>query len=132
MTVTPTDSLDQLASEPRRDRRGTDGVSAKRLRECALPLGQCGDPPRPERVRGGTPSRLRPRDRGTGREAGNAREHRVLEIEDTVLAAKQLMALAMVELPDLTALGTKPVSDDALTHAVTLGVDTFIRAHRPS
>ena len=57
---------------------------------------------------------------------------RVLEIEHTVLAAKQLMALAMVELPDLTALGTKPVSDDALTHAVTLGVDTFIRAHRPS
>lgn len=52
-----------------------------------------------------------------------------LTIEDPVLAAKQLCALAMVELPDLTYLGTVPVSDAALRRAVTSGVDVFIRAY---
>lgn len=55
----------------------------------------------------------------------------VLAIEDPVLAAKQLLALAMVELPDLTALGTKPVSDAALKKVVASGVDAFVRAYEP-
>lgn len=56
----------------------------------------------------------------------------VLTIEDPVLASKQLLALAMVELPDLTSLGTKPVSDAVLRKAVTAGVDVFIRAYSPA
>jgi TetR/AcrR family transcriptional regulator, mexJK operon transcriptional repressor len=55
----------------------------------------------------------------------------VLRIDDPVLAAKQLMALAMVELPDLTLLGTRDISDAALKQAVTQGVDAFIRAYQP-
>jgi TetR/AcrR family transcriptional repressor of mexJK operon len=55
----------------------------------------------------------------------------VLTIDDPILAAKQLMALAMVELPDLTALGTRAVSDAALKKAVGAGVDTFVKAYEP-
>ncbi|SEB62170.1 DNA-binding transcriptional regulator, AcrR family [Rhodococcus koreensis] len=55
----------------------------------------------------------------------------MLSIEDPVLAAKQLMALTQVELPDLTSLGTKPASDAAVRKAVAAGVDTFVRAYRP-
>ncbi|WP_072805007.1 TetR/AcrR family transcriptional regulator [Rhodococcoides yunnanense] len=56
----------------------------------------------------------------------------VLAVEDPILAARQLMALAMAELPNLTSLGTHPVSDAAVRKAVTLGVETFIRAYTPS
>ncbi|SNT17300.1 TetR/AcrR family transcriptional regulator [Rhodococcoides kyotonense] len=56
----------------------------------------------------------------------------VLSIDDPLLAAKQLMALATVELPDLTSLGTRDVSDAVVKKAVTVGVDVFIRAYQPN
>jgi len=51
-----------------------------------------------------------------------------LDIGDPVTAASQFTALVAGDLPALSALGTRPVSDDALRQAVTAGVDTFLRA----
>lgn len=55
-----------------------------------------------------------------------------LELPDPVLAAKQLLALIYVDLPDLTALGTQPVTDAAVRSSVTAGLETFLRAYRAS
>jgi TetR/AcrR family transcriptional repressor of mexJK operon len=55
-----------------------------------------------------------------------------LDIADPVLAAKQFFALIQAEFPDLTALGTEPVSDAVVRRVVGAAVETFLRAHAVS
>lgn len=57
---------------------------------------------------------------------GNAGQ---LMINDPVIAARQFLALIAAELPDLTELGTKTISDSRVRAAVGQGVDTFLRAY---
>ncbi len=54
-----------------------------------------------------------------------------LDIPDPDLAAGQFLALISGDLPALSALGTRPVGREALEHAVTAGVATFLRAFAP-
>jgi TetR/AcrR family transcriptional regulator, mexJK operon transcriptional repressor len=54
-----------------------------------------------------------------------------LDIADPVLAAQQFMALISGDLPQLSALGTRPIADSELDRAVTAGVGTFLRAFTP-
>lgn len=51
-----------------------------------------------------------------------------LDIDDPMVAAGQFTGLVSGDLPYLSALGTRTVSDKALRRAVTEGVDTFVRA----
>jgi AcrR family transcriptional regulator len=51
-----------------------------------------------------------------------------LTIDNPVRAARQFVALLMDELPALTALGTRPITDADLERAVDTGIDTFLRA----
>jgi AcrR family transcriptional regulator len=51
-----------------------------------------------------------------------------LSLDDPMVAAAQFTALVSGDLPYLSALGTRDVSDRDLRRAVTAGVDTFLRA----
>jgi AcrR family transcriptional regulator len=51
-----------------------------------------------------------------------------LNLDDPMVAAAQFTALVSGDLPYLSALGTRDVSDKDLRRAVTAGVDTFLRA----
>lgn len=52
-----------------------------------------------------------------------------LKVSDPQLAAKQFYALIGSEMPDLTELGTKEVSDTVVRRAVHAGIDTFLLAY---
>jgi TetR/AcrR family transcriptional repressor of mexJK operon len=51
-----------------------------------------------------------------------------LDIDDTDTAAAHFLALISGDLPALTALGTRQVTDAQLRKTVTAGIDTFLRA----
>ncbi|MFG2875579.1 TetR/AcrR family transcriptional regulator [Streptomyces sp. NPDC048337] len=51
-----------------------------------------------------------------------------LRIEDPERAANQFIALVYAELPDMSALGTRPLDPEHVRHIVSAGVDTFLRA----
>ncbi|KOG62346.1 TetR/AcrR family transcriptional regulator [Streptomyces flaveolus] len=51
-----------------------------------------------------------------------------LRIEDPERAANQFIALVYDELPELSALGTRPLVPDQVEKIVAAGVDTFLRA----
>lgn len=53
----------------------------------------------------------------------------LLHVDNPQLAARQFMALITAEIPELTDLGTTPITDDRARTAVHAGVETFLRAH---
>ncbi|MEU0690050.1 TetR/AcrR family transcriptional regulator [Streptomyces uncialis] len=55
----------------------------------------------------------------------------LLDLPDPTRAASQFMALVSDRLPVLSAMGTRPLSQDTVDETVTSGVDTFLRAFAP-
>ncbi|MGH8877603.1 MAG: TetR/AcrR family transcriptional regulator [Stackebrandtia sp.] len=51
-----------------------------------------------------------------------------LRLPDPVVAASQFIALISGEIPDLTAMGARPVDEAAVNGAIESGVDTFLKA----
>ncbi|KUL23663.1 TetR/AcrR family transcriptional regulator [Streptomyces regalis] len=51
-----------------------------------------------------------------------------LRINDPERAANQFIALVYDELPEMSALGTRPLDPEQVGQVVTAGVDTFLRA----
>jgi len=51
-----------------------------------------------------------------------------LELPDPLRAARHFMALISGDIPGLSALGTRPVSERKLRESIADGVDTFLRA----
>nr|WP_269809550.1 TetR/AcrR family transcriptional regulator [Kineosporia rhizophila] len=52
-----------------------------------------------------------------------------LDIDDPVRAGRQFQVLINAELPELTVLGTQRISAEEFEAAVSLGVETFLRAY---
>ena len=52
-----------------------------------------------------------------------------LAVADPMLAAAQFLALISAELPQLTELGTRQITDARTRTAVRAGVETFLRAY---